>query len=276
VCVGGDDRSRAKAAESACASRARRATWTRRPSQALEGRTLKQSYVRHLPRRLADEAGVERRLHPHALRHTYAANGSRGHADSCAIRSAKPPWRHGPIATGRGPCPRHRDDDAQGAELGLGRISETTGETAGRLVDVEVVGDDLHVQEPKDEQCESRHPDECEHNQDEARKSVGREVSRATWQPSALSGRFGGHPITMIRRKLGPRALRCTLVRARMRARRGSSGPPGAGPIQARTRSGDSAHSFLSRPNSRSTAVRPLLIGAFGGSRRQSLHADES
>jgi hypothetical protein len=118
VGVGGDDRSRAKAAASACASRARRATWTRRPSQALEGRTLKQSYVRHLPRRLADEAGVERRLHPHALRHTYAANGSRGHADSCAIRSAKPPWRHGPIAMGRGPCPRHRNDDAQGVELG--------------------------------------------------------------------------------------------------------------------------------------------------------------
>jgi hypothetical protein len=118
VGVGGDDRSRAKAAASACASRARRATWTRRPSQALEGRTLKQSYVRHLPRRLADEAGFERRLHPHALRHTYAANGSRGHADSCAIRSAKPPWRHGPIAMGRCPCPRHRDDDAQGVELG--------------------------------------------------------------------------------------------------------------------------------------------------------------
>jgi len=80
-------------------------------------------------------------------------------------------------------------------------------------VDVEVVGDDLHVQEPKDEQRESGHADECEHNQDEARESVGREVSRATWQPSALCGRFGGHPITMVRRKLGPRALRCALVR---------------------------------------------------------------
>jgi hypothetical protein len=62
-------------------------------------------------------------------------------------------------------------------------------------VDVEVVGDDLHVQEPKDEQCESGHADECEHNQDEARESVGREVSRATWQPSGLCGRFGGHPL---------------------------------------------------------------------------------
>ena len=49
------------------------------------------------------------------------------------------------------------------------------------LVDVEVVGDDLYVQEPKDEQRESGHADEREHDQDEARESVGREVSRATW-----------------------------------------------------------------------------------------------
>jgi hypothetical protein len=49
------------------------------------------------------------------------------------------------------------------------------------LVDVEVVGDDLYVQEPKDEQRESGHSDEREHDQDEARESVGREVSRATW-----------------------------------------------------------------------------------------------
>jgi site-specific recombinase XerD len=39
----------------------------------LDGRTFKQSYVRHLLRRLADKAGVERRVHPHALRHTYSA-----------------------------------------------------------------------------------------------------------------------------------------------------------------------------------------------------------
>jgi hypothetical protein len=52
---------------------------------------------------------------------------------------------------------------------------------AALLVDVEVVGDDLYVQEPKDEQRESGHADEREHDQDEARESVGREVSRATW-----------------------------------------------------------------------------------------------
>ena len=44
-----------------------------------------------------------------------------------------------------------------------------------------MVGDDLYVQEPKDEQRKSGHADECKHDQDEARESVGREVSRATW-----------------------------------------------------------------------------------------------
>ena len=71
-------------------------------------------------------------------------------------------------------------------------------------MDAEVVGDELHVQEPKDEQRESDHSDECEHNQDEARKPVGREVSRATWLPPALCGRrgrFGGHPIRILRRR---------------------------------------------------------------------------
>jgi hypothetical protein len=53
-------------------------------------------------------------------------------------------------------------------------------------VDVEVVGDDLNVQEPKDEQRKSGHADECEHDQDEARESVGREVSRATWLAPVL------------------------------------------------------------------------------------------
>jgi len=54
------------------------------------------------------------------------------------------------------------------------------------LVDVEMVGDDLYVQEPKDEQRESGHADEREHDQHEARESVGREVSRATWLAPVL------------------------------------------------------------------------------------------
>lgn len=49
-----------------------------------------------------------------------------------------------------------------------------------------MVGDDLYVQEPKDEQRKSGHADECKHHQDEARESVGREVSRATWLAPVL------------------------------------------------------------------------------------------
>lgn len=39
----------------------------------LEGRPLKPSYVRTLLPRLAVKAGVEKRVHPHALRHAHAA-----------------------------------------------------------------------------------------------------------------------------------------------------------------------------------------------------------
>lgn len=61
---------------SACESRARRATWTQRPPQALlpARRPHAQAVVCQAPvRRLADKAGVERRVQPHALRHTYLA-----------------------------------------------------------------------------------------------------------------------------------------------------------------------------------------------------------
>jgi hypothetical protein len=50
---------------------------------------------------------------------------------------------------------------------------------------MEVIGDDLHVQEPKDEQGESGQADQREHDKNRARESVGREVSRATWLPPA-------------------------------------------------------------------------------------------
>ena len=39
----------------------------------LQGRKLSAVYVRGLLRRLADQAGIEKRVHPHALRHTFAA-----------------------------------------------------------------------------------------------------------------------------------------------------------------------------------------------------------
>lgn len=38
----------------------------------LSGRPLKPSYVRTLLPRLADKVGIEKRVHPHGLRHTYA------------------------------------------------------------------------------------------------------------------------------------------------------------------------------------------------------------
>jgi integrase len=66
----------ASSATRAHVSRARRTTWNnggRKLSCPLDGRTLKQSYVRHLVRRLADKAVVERRVHPYALRHTHSA-----------------------------------------------------------------------------------------------------------------------------------------------------------------------------------------------------------
>lgn len=39
----------------------------------LDGEPLSDRYVRNLLHRLADKAGVDKRVHPHGLRHTYAA-----------------------------------------------------------------------------------------------------------------------------------------------------------------------------------------------------------
>jgi site-specific recombinase XerD len=43
----------------------------------LEGKPLDSSYVRHLLPRLASKADIEKRVHPHALRHTHAAELAR-------------------------------------------------------------------------------------------------------------------------------------------------------------------------------------------------------
>jgi hypothetical protein len=64
---------------------------------------------------------------------------------------------------------------------------------------MEVVGDELHVREPKHEQRESSDADEHEDHDDEARESIGREVSRATRLPPLLWGRSGVHPIRILR-----------------------------------------------------------------------------
>jgi hypothetical protein len=77
-----------------------------------------------------------------------------------------------------------------------------------RLVDAEVVSDGVHVQEPKDEQRDGDHADECAHDQDEERKPVGREASCATCQPpwlcvprkrfgSHLTGSYAGHALRL-------------------------------------------------------------------------------
>ena len=72
---------------------------------------------------------------------------------------------------------------------------------------MEVVGDELHVREPKHEQRESSDADEHEDHDDEARESIGREVSRATWLAPVLWGRFGVHPIRILRgERHGPRS----------------------------------------------------------------------
>lgn len=57
------------------------------------------------------------------------------------------------------------------------------------LVDAEVVGDGVHVQEPKDEERDGDRGDERARNQDKARDSVGRKASRATWLPLGRSVR---------------------------------------------------------------------------------------
>ena len=72
-------------------------------------------------------------------------------------------------------------------------------------MDAEVVGDGVHVQEPKDEQRNRDRADEGEHNQDEPRDSVGRKALRAMWQPPGpcvRRERFGSsHPIRILRRE---------------------------------------------------------------------------
>jgi len=51
----------------------------------LEGAPLSDRYVRDLLRRLADKAGIDKRVHPHGLRHTFADELRRGGADVVQI-----------------------------------------------------------------------------------------------------------------------------------------------------------------------------------------------
>lgn len=52
----------------------------------LDGGVIDQSYVRHLLPRLARRAGIDKRVHPHALRHAYAVALEREGAPLSTIR----------------------------------------------------------------------------------------------------------------------------------------------------------------------------------------------
>lgn len=61
----------------------------------LRGDELDQSYVRHLLPRLARKAGIEKRVHAHALRHAYAVELEREGAPISSIRAGKAVERPG-------------------------------------------------------------------------------------------------------------------------------------------------------------------------------------
>jgi site-specific recombinase XerD len=54
----------------------------------LDGGPLDQSYIRHLLRRLAGKAEIDKRVHPHGLRHTYAAELAREGVPMNVLRDA--------------------------------------------------------------------------------------------------------------------------------------------------------------------------------------------
>jgi site-specific recombinase XerD len=62
----------------------------------LAGRPVGQSYIRHLLPRLARKAGIERRVHAHALRHAFAVDLVRSGAPLYVVRDA---LGHASVAT---------------------------------------------------------------------------------------------------------------------------------------------------------------------------------
>jgi hypothetical protein len=75
---------------------------------------------------------------------------------------------------------------------------------ARRLVDAEVVGDGVHVQEPKDEPSDGDRADECERNQDKARASEG--AKRRGRRGSRPGVAYAGSDFVAIRLDTTPRA----------------------------------------------------------------------
>jgi site-specific recombinase XerD len=63
-------------------------TGTRKGVKLAAGSSMEQSYVRHLLRRLAAKAGIERPIHPHSLRHAFAHGLARENTSMVVIRDA--------------------------------------------------------------------------------------------------------------------------------------------------------------------------------------------
>jgi site-specific recombinase XerD len=62
----------------------------------LEGKPIDTSYVRHLMKRLAAKAGIDKRVHAHGLRHTLAAELAAEHVPMNMIQAQ---LGHGSLAT---------------------------------------------------------------------------------------------------------------------------------------------------------------------------------
>ena len=62
----------------------------------LDGRPVDSSYVRHALKRLAAKAGIEKRVHPHGLRHTHAAELAR---EGVAMNVIQAQLGHSSLAT---------------------------------------------------------------------------------------------------------------------------------------------------------------------------------
>jgi site-specific recombinase XerD len=62
----------------------------------LEGKPLKPQYVRAMLPRLAERAGIEKRVHPHGLRHTHAAELAR---EGVPVNEIQMQLGHGSLAT---------------------------------------------------------------------------------------------------------------------------------------------------------------------------------
>ena len=105
------------------------------------------------------------------------------------------PRSGGLAAQPRSPTEPKSTAESQSALSAFARLPDHT-RHGSRLLDAEVVSDGVHVQEPKDEQRDGDHADECAHDQEEEPQPVGREAWRATCPPPRLCvprKRFGSH-----------------------------------------------------------------------------------